>query len=743
MSFYSSFLENEIVTPGTILHIVTNRNLKAKLEHHDIGILQADKQPKDYITIRENKFHISTADLASGIYRLRIGSLIDTNSQSLNEYPFIKSFLVQEVRGHVSNDFRILHMVRLAIGQLSSTRLKAGQELPAGTKYLEILRVAHRQTNATRQIAFDTHGKEVDADKILSDLDKRRFNKFGHINQRLWKELENADSEELFEISIWPIFDHPYTDYDKTNIAQLSSNEVPRHISAFQRPKEEIMDICDTLEADVQEESHLPYVMTKLTKKQILEFSKHKDVATIFLIDKHMVPCGGVQSQLEINRGDRAQALSYKGTGVRVAIHETGIVDPKYASSLQYVGPYTTTPDGLADVQKVAPNHIVATSSIIKNISKKYSHGFSPDCTLHLANEWSQAALKWAVVDKTCSIISMSWMGAGQHTKTPYQDGWQDVGTFSQWDAEVDWYATTPPFPLIVMAAGNVQPDDTSAFFVGFKAYNGLIVGSHTPDGSHIASTSLWKNPDASTQSSHHDRELPDISANGDNIDTLDMSGIDGTSFAAPVVAGVSALLQGIQGLLKITPEACRAIIFASAGRRVKDYAGHTWSNDRGAGTDSKDGVGMVDAEAAVKIARNQVRPDDPIRTGGGWDARQLDPKQLDDIGRTKYSYKVRTPANQNMTFRATLAWNSMVTSSSGGTPQNMKLSTNLNLWVFNTTTKQPAGYSATFDNSYEIVEFQAQPNTVYEILIEQVTKPPRPEWYGVAWQIFIKGQSV
>src|SRR4029079_10142012 len=78
---------------------------------------------------------------------------------------------------------------------------------------------------------------------------------------------------------------------------------------------------------------------------------------------------------------------------------------------------------------------------------------------------------------------------------------------------------------------------------------------------------------------------------------------MSGTSFAAPATAGVTALLQDVDGVLCSWPEGCRAILMASAGRNSR---GSTWWQDLVSAVDGRDGAGAVDAQSGVLIAQQR-----------------------------------------------------------------------------------------------------------------------------------------
>lgn len=730
MTIKLSFVSNEVIVPGTPLYVHTLRPVKKGQENECVKLFKGKKELEHRVTIHENAIQLSTADLPSGRYRVKINAFHDEEGQCLNEHPMRVIIFIRKMCGQVSSDLRILHVVHLAVGELSTARLKPGEAAPDGTSYLETVRLAHRQTHNIQSLAFDADGKAVDGDQILQDVHKRRHAKFGTIEERLWELIQEADREAKLDVVVWPKFDRDKADLDWTKAPD------GHHILAFQRPKAELMTIIKGFEADIQEHFELPPITTKLTKDQVQQLAKSEDVCMIFSGEQQAQCCGSSASLLETNRGDRAQSLGYSGKGVKVAIHEFGKIYPENAPYVQYAAVFTEDPK--LQVGEVPPGavdyHLAMTSAIVRSVKNNKPYGYAPGCTLYIANEFGyqdERALYWAIITNKCTIVNESY-----GDKLSY--GYMKAG-----DVLRDYYASHPPFPLIVQAGGNMTL--TSGAFVAPKGYNGLKVGGHNESGDEMArdedgeKISAYKNPLPINQRPTTDRELPDIIARGENVDIIGHHAT-GTSFAAPAVSGVAALIQGIHPFLQQSPVACRAILYTSAGRQIGNYSDATWSVNVSEHHDLEDGAGILDGEAAVKIARNRAPRNGPAQMLPGWDVGFLKPADFLPNSWSKFSYKVRTPNQKSLTFRAALAWNSTVASGAG--PSTLTI--NNNLFVYNSGTRAAAGFSASFDNSYEIVEFPALPNHVYEIYIQQTDNPTGANtWYGIAWAMFIKGDSV
>ena len=202
--------------------------------------------------------------------------------------------------------------------------------------------------------------------------------------------------------------------------------------------------------------------------------------------------------------------------------------------------------------------------------------------------------------DQHCTVVSQS-----------FHRGSEPGGSGLQADDLLkDLLALRWPYPTIVQAAGNFWLGDADGItppedeFVNHKGYNTLAVGNHDDTAGAMSGDSVFRNP----TTTHGDRELPEVAANGTGVSANGQS-MSGTSFAAPATAGVTALLQDVDGVLCSWPEGCRAILMASAGRNVR---GSTWWQDVVSHVDGRDGAGAVDAQAGVLIAQQRRWRDAP-----------------------------------------------------------------------------------------------------------------------------------
>jgi subtilisin family serine protease len=211
---------------------------------------------------------------------------------------------------------------------------------------------------------------------------------------------------------------------------------------------------------------------------------------------------------------------------------------------------------------------------------------------------------------------------------------------------------------------------------------------------------------------------------------------MSGTSFAAPAVAGAAALIQSesVDNVLCTWPEGCRAILLASAGRNV---SGSTWSIDVVGGRDGADGAGALDCDSACSTAQSH-QPRGNVPAARGWDVGILSRADFDSYtSMSNWWYSVRTPffgGTHVCTVQVALAWNSVVAlkpeTASTSIPTTLTL--DFDLIVFKSSGRIVAS-SNSWDNSYEIVSFNAQPNTDYSIQIRRTSGTDITS-YGLAW---------
>jgi hypothetical protein len=466
-------------------------------------------------------------------------------------------FFVADSPAKVPANVRVENITRVRIGNLASERLSA-ETRPKG-KFIDTLKATNRKTGAPIALAFNESGRPVDAERAFKQLEQRRFKKFGKLHETLFVHLQSSKRGRV-PVAIWLKFDNTFRPNEKK-----TKGVAPRPIGRALEMRKAITTDARRF-ANVLKQEHrarvaradafAPVVYTELTAAQIESVAKRRDVVGIFLHETEGID--DLADSIAIANSGDVHNLGFKASGVKVAIWENA---PDDTTNLSLTARYKTS--GFDTSQ-----HARHTHGIMKNIEKDKPHGHAPMCALHSANSKDLDALRWAAKDKGCTVISQSF----------HRDSEPGSANLSYDDVYKDWLVLQWPYPTICQAAGNFwdgDPDNIqppSDEFVNHKGFNSLTVGNHDDTATAMAGDSVFRNP----STTHADREVPEIAANGTAVTTVGLT-MSGTSMASPAAAGCAALIQSVDETLKSWPEGCRAILLAGAKRNV---AGNTWWQD-------------------------------------------------------------------------------------------------------------------------------------------------------------------
>ncbi len=626
-------------------------------------------------------------------------------------------FFVTDSKATVSSAVRVESISRLRVNELSTERLPADRR--PGGRFVEIMKAAHRITGAPARLAYDQSGRRIDPDVILERIMKNRARRFGKLHESLHARVEKLGPSARIPVAIWLRCEEALEPAEKKergetkgpNRQALARGKAIAKVVRGFAPSLEIGHRVRGCRADPS----APVVYASLSREQVRAIAARPEVAGLFFHET-----GGVEDladSIAIANSDDVHTLGFRGSGVKVAIWENA---PDVTTNLSITARYKTS--GLT-----TSDHARHTHGIVKNIEANKPHGHAPSCSLHSANTKDLDALRWAAKDKGCTVISQSF----------HRDSEPESGSMSFDDIYKDWLVLQWPYPTICQAAGNYwlgdydEIDPPESEYVNHKGYNSLGVGNHNDAAGAMSGDSVFRNP----STSHGDRELPEIAANGTGVTTVGLT-MSGTSMASPAAAGCAALIQSVDGTLKSWPEGCRAILLAGAKRNV---TGQTWWRDVVADVDASDGSGAVDALEAVNIAK-QRRSRNTAATGRGWDVGTLRSSDIGANGRTTFSYAVKLGSTffSPRHVKVALAWDSKITMFPFpfgiDLPIASTLTVDLDLQVFNSRGVQ-VGYSGSWDNSYEIAEFEGQPGETYTIKIRRWSGTDSV-WYGIAWTV-------
>lgn len=549
----------------------------------------------------------------------------------------------------------------------------------------------------------------------------------GKIHPVLQKQLKEIPSGGNIEIAVW--LNIPMEEPVKTKFTPEQLATMPpeiREYRTFQKERIRRATRSVTVEAanlEVTRTSELiPLFFANASQRAIDFLARQNLVAAIFFDDRSYVEDLDESLQMSGAASANAQGVTHLGQGVKAAVWENA---PDVLTNLTIEDYFDPT----------VPNtswHSRLVCGIVKNKEPNKPKGYAPKCKLYSANlsgADSLAPLEWAVVTKECTVINQSF-----HSHAD-----QINGTLQLSDCVTDALALHYPYPTIVQAAGNIgQPTDTSTppdrEYVNHKGFNGVTVGNHDNHRPpQIAASSTYRNPN----SIHGDRELPVICALGRKISAVGVIDKSGTSFASPAVAGSVALLQSTNSLLKYWPEACRAILLASAKTNVD---GGTWYEDlrKIPRVDQKDGTGALNAYEAIGIVRKPYVANPVIPVYRGWDTGRLDATSFDSNGQSILEWKIKIPEKKRH-LKVALAWNGNADRLKLGLFQIHYSILEMDLDIFIYDDKQQlVATSASFDNSYEIADYIGKPGQTLTVKIRKWKSDPNAwTYFGIAWTTF------
>jgi hypothetical protein len=613
---------------------------------------------------------------------------------------------------------------------IPADRLKVGHEtskvLPLTGKTLYLAKILDTTAGKAYIIAADETGTIVDMDSLRAAERRAYVERYGKLSPQLFERVEQTGSDETLPVLVWLDDGGEVPAAPRLTLGRGQDVASPTQIqAAHDRHRERVAEMMERRQspviADIAAKSGqvvfasrlAPMLSAELTPEAIRALEKRPDVLAI---DLDVPVTSLIEEGTEAIRAYEVWSDGLEGdSGTTVAVVESGTVYPSsvYLAVDAY---YDTSPCSYTECTSQHDHATGVAAVIAKSDVSGVWQGVAPGVRLINGNAGKNASVNdimdatdWAVSTQGANVINMSWGAADP--APPYE--------VCLIDAYYD-YLVRHDRITVVAASGNAGDDpgcdntQDGQIYSPARGFNVISVGAfydvETPgwNDDEMYECSSFLDP----VSAHGDREEPDVVAPGHSIHTLAWSDADqipnGTSFAAPFVSGQVALLMQRDDSLKLFPETVRAVVMASA---INNIEGESRLSER-------DGAGGIDLHMADEALENNWYTS-PHLTPASFDAND--------------NYDITMPVQAGERVRAVIAWNSNPAADYSTDP----LDADLDLYVVDPdglTLLGDGKYSDSFDNNFEIVEFDAAQTGNYTLRINRFRFDGSSEDVGVAW---------
>ncbi|NOT87571.1 MAG: S8 family serine peptidase [Lysobacter sp.] len=603
---------------------------------------------------------------------------------------------------------------RLGVGidELSLQNVAAGGfELQGRIVYS--YKIEEKKSNVIHAVSLDESAQEVD----LLSLEKREhelsLEKYGRVDRHLAETAERLDPLEPVPVVFWMdrVRDVSLMRPEFASVENPTEDKLPpvQESPETDRKIQTLYKQLDEQNAAIAAESTAAMV----GRLRALGYEPVADTGTSSI--SAIVPAGELRD-LSLSGGVGAiyaddeykPLLSISGNTIGAyQVHAVGNTGLNEKIALVEVGG-TITPGNpfLAGVALEIPNpncsfwHATSVAGVMRSWHG-FQRGIGRDASL-----WSGGAcIGLQSLLQTSSTRAVNW-GANAINLSFGGNISSSPGSFERFYDKI----VQDNWRTVVVAAGNSGLGNR--VLNPSQAYNVITVGAFNDRvwPWAMAGFSSSGNP----VSQFGDREKPEVVAPGVNIVTTQgtgltsPSGVSGTSFAAPMVAGAAALVMRRNHWLRIWPESVKSIFMATATANLEGAARLS----------QHDGAGGINADFADRVAGHG---------NGTW-------------GGTSYSCaspflwvvsNVNVQAGRRV--RVAMAWDA--NPYAANTNYSNRPGSDLDMQIL-APNNAIVATSLSWDNTYEIVDFVAPMTGTYRLRVVKFSCQHTPKWLGWAWAI-------